>query len=385
MKYLRNKKKIQRIEILKVYRFFKIYGVRKTLFKIAGRARGKSKLLTILLRSKKKNPDIGVIGCGQFTYSTVGQVISSNYGNRFLDCYDIDTQAADTFADFYQINHHSLDSKSIFDNEKVKYVYIASNHASHTDYAIEALSKNKIVYLEKPIAVNRQQLSRLIRCVKNASKPIYVGYNRPFSKAILDLKTQVLSNFDMPISLNCFVTAHKLPSSHWYRDKNEGTRICGNVGHWIDLGVHILSWTKLPDKWDIQVATSNPLEADDDISISLTSSRGDLIVFVITSRSEPFEGINETINFQQGEVICKIDDFRLSTTWKNETLINKKYHPKDVGHNHSICQPFEEKYSREWNEVVKSSLLMLHIADMVKNSNKHSSFSFKDSLSTINN
>ena len=72
MKYLRNKKKIQRIEILKVYRFFKIYGVRKTLFKMAGRARGKSKLLTILLRSKKKNPDIGVIGCGQFTYSTVG-------------------------------------------------------------------------------------------------------------------------------------------------------------------------------------------------------------------------------------------------------------------------------------------------------------------------
>ena len=69
MKYLRNKKKIQRIEILKVYRFFKIYGVRKTLFKIAGRARGKFKLLTILLRSKKKNPDIGVIGCGQFTYS----------------------------------------------------------------------------------------------------------------------------------------------------------------------------------------------------------------------------------------------------------------------------------------------------------------------------
>ena len=385
MKYLRIYKYPHRISILKIFRFFNLYGVHKTLFKVSGRLRGQLKLLTILLRRKKKNPDIGVIGCGQFTYSTVGQVITSNYGNRFLDCYDIDKQAADTFADFYQINHHSLDSKSIFDNEDVKYVYIASNHASHTDYAIEALSKDKIVYLEKPIAVNRQQLSRLIKCINNTSKPIYAGYNRPFSKAILDLKTQVLSNFDDPITLNCFVSAHKLPSNHWYRDINEGTRICGNVGHWIDLGVHILSWTKLPDKWDIQVAFSNPLETDDDISISLTSSRGDLIVIVITSRCEPFEGINETINFQQGEVICKIDDFRSSTIWKNETLINKKYQPKDVGHTHSICQPFEEKYSREWNEVIKSTLLMLHIADMVKNANKYSSFSFSDSLSTISN
>ncbi|MDC0198474.1 Gfo/Idh/MocA family oxidoreductase, partial [Candidatus Thioglobus sp.] len=304
MKYLNNFKYFQRITILKIFRFFIIYGVNKTLFKVAGRSRGKLKFLTIFLRRKKKNPDIGVIGCGQFTYSTLGHVILSNYGNRFLDCYDIDTQAADTFADFYKINHHSLDSKSIFDNKDVKYVYIASNHASHADYAIEALSKDKIVYLEKPIVVNRQQLSRLIRCANSAKKPIYAGYNRPFSKAILDLKTQVLSNFDMPITLNCFVSAHKLPPHHWYRDKNEGTRICGNVGHWIDLGVHILSWTKLPDKWDIQVAFSNPLETDDDISISLTSSRGDLIVIVITSRAEPFEGINETINFQQGEVIC---------------------------------------------------------------------------------
>ena len=385
MKYIGNFKYSQRIAILKILRFFKIYGVVKTLFKVAGRSRGKFKILAILLRRKNKNPDIGIIGCGQFSYSSVGQVLLSSYGNRFLDCYDIDKKAADTFADFYQIKAHSLDSKSIFDNKDIKYVYIASNHASHTDYAIEALSKDKTVYLEKPIAVNRQQLSKLIRCVNNASKPIYAGYNRPFAGAILDLKTKVLSNFEDAITLNCFVSAHKLPTNHWYRDINEGTRICGNVGHWIDLGVHILSWTKLPDRWDIQVAYSNPSVTDDDISISLTSSRGDLIVIVITSRTEPFEGINETLNFQQGEVICKIDDFRSSTIWKNEKLIKKKYSPKDVGHKHSICQPFEQTYSRDWGEVVNSALLTLHIADMVKNTKKYSSFSFSNSLSNISN
>lgn len=383
MKFFIKNKYSLRIKVLKILRFFKIYGVRKTLFKVAGRSRGKLKPLTVLLRKRKKNLDIGVIGCGQFTFSTVGQAITGKYGNRFLDCYDLDPKVADTFANFYQISSHSLDSKSIFNNEQIKYVYIASNHATHADYAIEGLSKNKTIYLEKPIAVNTDQLSRLIKSVSTASKPIYAGYNRPFSKAIMDLKAQLSTNIDIPITLNCFVSAHNLPSDHWYRNEDEGTRVCGNVGHWLDLGVHILSWTKLPDQWDIQVGYSNPLETDDNISISLTSSRGDLIVIVITSRGEPFEGINETINFQQGNVICKIDDFRISTIWKNEILINKKYRPKDVGHNQSIFQPFDEGYSREWSEVVNSTLLMLHIADMVKSSITSSSFSFNASLKLI--
>jgi predicted dehydrogenase len=370
--------------LLKVFRFFGIYGIRKTLFKIVGRSRGKFNFLQIFLLSKNNNPDIAVIGCGQFTFSTVGQVISRKYGNRFIDCYDIDPQASDSFATFYEISNHSFDSESLFNNKSVEYVYIASNHASHSNYAISALSKGKNVYIEKPIAVNKKQLSKLLKCVNNSSNSIYAGYNRPFSKAILDLKNHIIGIGDIPITLNCFVSAHKIPSDHWYRDNNEGTRICGNVGHWIDLAVHMLSWTILPDSWDIQLVYSNPNATDDDMTITLTSLRGDLIVIVITSRSEPFEGINETINFQQGNVICKIDDFRLSTIWNNNEFLKHKYNPKDVGHSRAICQPFEDKYSREWGEVVKSTLLMLHIADMVKNSNKHSSFSFVNSMATIN-
>jgi predicted dehydrogenase len=369
-------------KVLKIFRFFKIYGIRKTLFKVSGRSRGRYSFLKFFLISKNKVPDIGIIGCGQFSYSTIGSVITGKYGNRFLDCYDKDDYALETFANFYNIKN-SDDLHSILDNKNIKYVYIASNHESHTDYAIEALKKNKTVYIEKPIAVSHKQLSRLLKVSINSKKPLYAGYNRPFSKAILDLKNHVPGNIDMPITFNCFISAHNMPLNHWYRDKKEGTRICGNVGHWLDLSVHILSWSELPDKWEINVSYSNLISRDDDISISLTSPRGDLIVIVITSRSEPFEGINETINFQQGQVICKIDDFRTSKIWKNGVLIEKKYRPKDVGHNAAICQPFEEKYAREWHEVVKSSLLMLHIADMVKNSSTSSSFSFSDSLINI--
>ena len=371
------------LRISKVLRFIKIYGIGKTLFKAAGRSRGKIKILSLLLNKRKRNPDIGIIGCGQFTHSTLGYAITSKYGNRFLDCYDSDSKAAKSFAEFYNINDHSQDSRYIFDNEQIKYVYIASNHASHTDYAIEAISKNKTVYIEKPIAVNMEQLSNLILSVKSSKKPVFAGYNRPFSKAIIELKKHVQTNLSLPITLNCFISAHKLEITHWYRDPEEGTRICGNAGHWIDLAIHILSWTQLTDQWDIQITYSDSIENDDNLSINLTSSKGDLIVIVMTSRTEPFEGINEKINFQHGHTICKIDDFRSCVIWNKENLIKKRYWQKDIGDTKALYQPFEEKPFRDWDEIVKSSILTIHIAEMVKNNNRFSSFSFNESIQKI--
>ena len=147
--------------------------------------------------------------------------------------------------------------------------WLSISFADSSNYAISALSKGKNVYIEKPIAVNKKQLSKLLKCVNNSSNSIYAGYNRPFSKAILDLRDQAFENINLPITLNCFVSAHKLSSDHWYRDKNEGTRICGNAGHWIDLAIHILSWTQLTDQWDIQITYSDSIENDDNLSICI--------------------------------------------------------------------------------------------------------------------
>jgi len=150
------------------------------------------------------------------------------------------------------------------------------------------------------------------------------------------------------------------------------------VGHWLDLFVHILSWEVLPDRWRIQLAYSDFKARDDDISIALTSEEGDLINIVLTARCEPFEGINESINLQHGTTICKIDDFRRMTIWQDEKLINKRYWPKDVGHRDAILQPFENGLQRDIEEVFNSTLLMLHLTDMVKSGKTQSSFSFKE-------
>jgi predicted dehydrogenase len=230
------------------------------------------------------------------------------------------------------------------------------------------LNKNIDVYCEKPIAVNFNQFDDLIHAIKNSSSSFFAGYNRPYSKAIQTLKTffNNSGNLNGKFSINCFVSAHDIPSDHWYRNPEEGTRICGNVGHWIDLTVHMLNWRGyIPQNYDVQIMYSNTREPDDNISISITTELGDLATIFITARSEPFEGINETINFQYGKIISKVDDFRNISIWYDDKFYKKRFFPKDVGHKRSVMQPFS-KENRDLNEVIASTEIMLHITEMVK-------------------
>ena len=139
----------------------------------------------------------------------------------------------------------------------------------------------------------------------------------------------------------------------------------------------MLSWADcLPSYLNVSISYSKSSTPSDNISVSITSSRNDLISLIFTSRSEPFEGVNETINFQQGDLIAKIDDFRVTKIWKRDQYRTYKHWPKNNGHKSCVLQPFNEDLSRSWGEVYLSTKLMLHIENMVKLTKTSSRFDF---------
>ena len=243
---------------------------------------------------------------------------------------------------------------------------------------LNVFKKEIVTYVEKPLSVSYTQFTDLMGVYKKSNTALYVGYNRPFSRAINLIKEKV-SHVDINIknsssfSIEYFISGHKIPTNHWYRNPDEGTRICGNMGHWLDLSIHILAWRKIPDKFYININYSNLDEPDDNLSVIITTDLHDLIVITLTSRTEPFEGINEVINLQFADIIAKIDDFRKITIWQNEKLYKKKFFPKDVGHERAIMQPFH-KDKRNFIEIEISTLLMLSIKDMVIGRNKYLEF-----------
>lgn len=362
----------------KLLRFITIYGLGRTLFKAMGRLRFHFGLPTL----RRTQPDIGIIGCGQFAFATIGYFLAQRFGHRVVSCYDPDRQAQRSLAAALKVSHQPRSVEELLGNEAAKFVYIASNHASHAHYAIQALSLGKVVYIEKPVAVSHPQLVELVKAAGSGGR-IFAGYDRPLSPAVAELKQRAAVDRHSGISLQCHVSGHMIAANHWYRKPTEGTRISGNAGHWIDLFCHFLHWRGLPDNLQISLLPANVNEFDDNFSLSISSDRNDIFSLMLTSRSEPFEGINETINFQHADTICKIDDFQRMTIWRGSKRWVRRIWPKDPGHRASIMQPFDTASRRDWNEVILSTLLILHIAEMVRQKMVHSSFSCADELDRL--
>ena len=185
----------------KLFRFTKIYGLSRALIKAISRLR-----LSISLPNFKSKRNISIIGCGQFGFSTISYFLYYNSRGNFLDCYDIDSKKSETLRTFYGFKRSVNDCSEIFDNDDCELVYISSNHSTHTSYAIKALKRNLNVYIEKPISVTFSQLEDLLDSYKKSKGNIYVGYNRPFSKAVKKLKPLFTNN---PFTIN-FILLFKI-------------------------------------------------------------------------------------------------------------------------------------------------------------------------------
>lgn len=347
--------------LTKTIRFLGIYGWWRTFYKVAGRSR---RLPGFVRPRLARVRDVGVIGCGQFAFATIGCILCRRFGNRFVDCCDPSHEAQSTFARFFRIAAPGGVAQKVIANPSCELIYVASNHASHSRYAVACLEAGKRVYIEKPICTTVEQAAQLFPLARAARGRVFAGYNRPHSAAIREIARRC-EGTDGPLSLMCIVLGHLLPAGHWYRDPQEGTRICGNVGHWLDLAIHMLAWQGIPTSIEVTLSFADPEGRDENMSIALATQRGDLVTIVMSARGEPFEGINESIVFQQGDVIAKIDDFRTMTLWQDHKRWRRRYRPKDVGHAAAICQPFSGR-SRDWFEIEVSTLLMLFVTDMVR-------------------
>lgn len=358
---------VMKIKIIKIIRYIRIYGILRTVIKTFGRLRPSINvsLFFKLFPFKKGKATVGIIGAGQHAYSSIAFFLSILTKAEIVFVTDINPKASASMAKVYSATN--MDAK-YFPNKKniplPDIIYIASNHSTHTEYAIEYLEFGCDVFVEKPISINFNQLMNLSNKVKKTSGRIYTGYNRPYSQAIETIRKYI--DCKMPISFSCSIIGHHIPDDHWYRNEKEGSRVVGNMGHWIDLAVHLLiSRGTFPSFIDICYVVSDNEKPSDNVSLTMTSSNNDLLNIFFTSRSEPFEGVNESIILQQDAFIAKINDFRSMEIWKDDYYKKFRYWPKDNGHSNCVIQPFKEKILRTWSEIELSALLILNIENMV--------------------
>ena len=139
----------------------------------------------------------------------------------------------------YNTTYYTTNSNTLLSDENVDIVAICTRHDTHAHYAMQALRHGKHVFIEKPAALNIEELNELIETVKDSDRNFLIGYNRRFSKYANEIKNQ-LKKRQGPIIIDYTMNAGYVPYDSWIQNEIGGGRIIGEGCHIIDLFVYLL-------------------------------------------------------------------------------------------------------------------------------------------------
>lgn len=134
----------------------------------------------------------------------------------------------------------TTDTRAMIENDEINTVAIVTQHNSHAAFVKAALEAGKNVFVEKPLAINYEELGEVEAAYKEACKKdlapkLMVGFNRRFSPQIQKMKL-LLEPIKEPKSFIMTMNAGAIPAEHWTQDKNVGGgRIIGEACHFVDL------------------------------------------------------------------------------------------------------------------------------------------------------
>ena len=204
----------------------------------------------------------------------------------------------------------STDSEAVFNDESLDAIFIVTRHATHAKLVCRALETGKAVYVEKPLALTRDETDAVAEAVaKTGNDRLMVGFNRRFAP----LLTAMRKHFGAAaVSSNTryLVNAGKLAADSWYlNEEAEGTRFTGEGGHFIDT----LSWWA--DALSEEVyAVHGPEKGDIQATFRFGGGATGTIAY-LTGGSSRFP--KETMDITGGGRSALLDNFKTATVWSS--------------------------------------------------------------------
>ena len=326
-------------KLKKAIRYIRLYGVRRTLIKIKGQYHMKKHFSSFpeVPAPPPQGGHVGLIGCGNYAFSNIAYYLHKNYGPVIRASMDIDLHKAASLSKQYGLRYYTDDAQKLIDDSEIDLVYIASNHASHADYAIQALQAGKSVHIEKPHVVHSDQLERLCAVAASCPGKVNLGFNRPVSRMGKTIKRYLLQQHGSAM-FNFNVVGHDIPPDHWYANEEEGGRVFGNLCHWSDF---ILQLVAPADRYPLTITPTRGKKSDCDIALTYTFGDETIAAITFSAKGDTFEGVRERFTAQKGDVLIALDDFKTLIV----EVIDKKFKIstlfRDHGHEANIIRSYE--------------------------------------------
>ena len=202
----------------------------------------------------------------------------------------------------------STDTDAVLSDESLDAIFIVTRHHTHADLVCRALATGKAVFVEKPLALTKEELDRIADVVANTGNDrLMVGFNRRFAPLLVQMK----SRFGQPAGgsvARYLVNAGRLDADSWYRNEElEGSRFTGEGGHFIDtLGW----WTgSLPE----EVYAVRGVDHDD-VHATVQFRNGSIGTITYVTVGNP-RYPKETLDAAADGRSARLDNFLKATIW----------------------------------------------------------------------
>jgi len=281
---------------------------------------------------------VGVIGAGNYAkthllprFKTAGVEFGSIATASGVSARDIGEK--------YNFQSCVANADDVINDPNVNLIVIATRHDTHAELARRSLVAGRNVFVEKPLALNDEELASVVDAAKDSSGQLMVGFNRRFSPLARRAGefftnsngSKNSGNSTTPLSINYRVNAGRLPREHWIQDrKQSGGRIVGEVCHFIDL-MHFLTGAVTTRVYAEAIESRNHESINED-SVFITlrfsdGSNGSIAYLSEGDKAMPKERIEI---FGDGKVFV-LDDFRSATLYHKGRTESLKLRNQDKG------------------------------------------------------
>lgn len=202
-------------------------------------------------------------------------------------------------------------------------VVIATQHNLHASQAVAALGKGKHVFVEKPLALNHEEIDAIEAVQKTSNSMVMVGYNRRFAPQIQKMKS-LLEMKAAPKTFIMTMNAGDIPREHWTQDPAiGGGRIIGEACHYIDL-MRFLAGSKIKSFNAMKMGDNDYVQITEDKAIITITfedgSVGSINYFANGGKSFPKERVEVFCD----DAVLQLDNCRKLTGfgWKGFRKMN---------------------------------------------------------------
>jgi predicted dehydrogenase/threonine dehydrogenase-like Zn-dependent dehydrogenase len=251
---------------------------------------------------------VGFIGAGNYASSMLLPHLAGFKATRLAHVATTRSLSAVNAQRRFGFATASTTADSVLEDTSLDAIFIVTRHHTHADLVCRALETGKAVFVEKPLALTRDEVERIMDVViKTGNDRLMVGFNRRFAPLLVQLR----SRFGPPSGTSVtryLVNAGRLDADSWYRNEElEGSRFAGEGGHFIDT----LSWWagSLPEE---VYAVPGPEQDDLQATVRFQNGSSAAIAYVTTGNPRYPK---ETLDSAAGGRSARLDNFRESAVW----------------------------------------------------------------------